>query len=86
MAKGLLAILGAPGSGGPEKGGPSSKGGGPPVAPKSDAKTMAAEDLIDAVQGGDAAAVATAFQRMYDACSIKGGGMGGTMSEEEEYE
>lgn len=36
-----------------------------------DPKTMAAEDLIDAVKSGDASAVASAFQSMYDSCAMK---------------
>lgn len=34
-----------------------------------------AQALIDAVKGGDAAEVETAFQDMYDHCAAKGGGM-----------
>lgn len=58
MAAGLLIGLGKPESGKKE-------------SPSMDPKTMAAEDLIDAVKGGDASAVASAFQAMYDACAMK---------------
>lgn len=62
---GLLALLAAPKGGAPGKPGASAPGG--------DAKTMAAEDLIDAIGAGDANGVATAFQRMYDHCAMGGG-------------
>lgn len=65
---GLLALLAAP------------KGGKPGEKPGGDAKTMAAEDMIEAFNSGDASALAAAFQRMYDQCS-----MGGE-SEDEMYE
>lgn len=48
------------------------KGGGgdsPAEEAGPDEKEMAAEGLIDALKGGDASAVASAFQRMSDACS-----------------
>lgn len=53
--------------------GPEEKGDakGAPMKSAHDAKTMAAEDLIDAVKSGDAASVASAFQSMYDACAMK---------------
>ncbi len=68
-AKGLLGAYA-------DKGGSALPSGGksPAAAPMSDPKTMAAEDMIEAMESGDAAGLAAAFQRMYDACAMKKGG------------
>jgi hypothetical protein len=39
------------------------------LGPKG-AKERAAGDLVSAIKGGDTSAVASAFQRMYDACAM----------------
>ncbi len=66
MAKGTLALLaGIPGS--PSKGGAPGKPSGEDTSPKR----MAAQDMLDAFESGDAAALETAFQRMYDACALE---------------
>lgn len=61
--KGLLGVV----MGGPPKGGPPMKGKSETMSPKR----MAAEDMLEAFETGDAAALETAFQRMYDACAMK---------------
>lgn len=66
MAKGLMALLASAPTKGGSKGPPEEGTGG-------DAKTMAAEDMIEAMNAGDAAALAKACQRMYNACSMAGG-------------
>ncbi len=64
MAKGTLALLaGIPGS--PSKGGAPGKPGGDDTSPKR----MAAQDMIDAFESGDASALEAAFTRMYNACA-----------------
>jgi hypothetical protein len=62
---GLLAILGG-GSDGP------SPMGSEEDAPEADGKTEAAQSLLDAIDGGDAESVASAFQALYDQCAATG--------------
>lgn len=69
---GLLAMF----SGSP-KGGPEDDS----ADDMESAKMSAAEDIISATKSGDAAGLADAYQRMYDACAGKMG-MG---DEDEEY-
>lgn len=59
MARGLMALLASPSKSGEA----SAEPGG------DDPELMAAEDLIEAVKGGDASSVKAAFQRMYRACA-----------------
>lgn len=61
--KGLLGVV----LGGSSKDGPPMKGKPDAMSPKR----MAAEDMLEAFEAGDAAALETAFQRMYDACAMK---------------
>lgn len=65
MAKGIVGLL----AGVPSK-------GGTPAAPKGEdtsPKRMAAQDMIDALETGDAEALETAFTRMYKACAADHG-------------
>jgi hypothetical protein len=63
MAKGTLALLaGVPGASGPSK-------GASPGNVESSPKSMAAQDMLEAFESGDAAALEAAFTRMYNACA-----------------
>ncbi len=48
-------------------------GGSAPGDEETDAKTIAAQDFIDAQSSGNAAGVAAAFKRMYDICAEEHG-------------
>lgn len=58
MAKGILAILGKTGK--PSDGGDEDLG--------SEAKRLAAQDLLSAVKAGDADKLVAAYERLHEAC------------------
>ncbi len=75
MAKGTLALLaGVPGAS-------SGSSGAAPGKPKTESspKSMAAQDMLEAFESGDAVALEAAFTRMYNACAAE-------KPEEDEYE
>jgi hypothetical protein len=72
----LLLALGMP-----KKGVPSDEGDKEEADTGGEAKRSAAQALIDATKRGDAGAVVSAFESLYEACS-----MGGAHSAEEEDE
>lgn len=59
MAKGILAILGKTGK-------PSSDSGEEDLG--SEAKRLAAQDLLSAVKKGDADQLVAAYERLHEAC------------------
>jgi hypothetical protein len=78
MAKSVIGLLaGVPGAS--PKGGAPGKSKAEPSSPKS----MAAQDMLEAFESGDASALEAAFTRMYNACADEQSSVGEYEDDEE---